>query len=496
MGGNLKILIIAAEVAPFAKVGGLADVAGALPRALRALGHDVRVAMPCYRMIEDDPSFGIEDLIGPFPVPIHESRTGTAWVRQTRIAGDIPVYLIAGHRHFADASDSSRVYAADVDPYIFFDRAVTAFVPRLVPSWCPDVVHCNDWHTGLIPVYLSEECRAHPTWAETASVFTIHNLAYQGDQPYQALRDAGLRPELFRFDMLESYGRMNFLKGGVVFSDVTNTVSETYAREIQTPQYGCGLDGLMRYLAGQGRLRGIVNGIDFDAYDPMTDARIASRYGAGKRAGKARCRKALQKELGLGDCSGPVIGIVSRLAEQKGFDLIQSAMPSILEMPVQFVLLGMGDPELERYFTELAASRAGQVAVRVVFDADLAQRIYAGADLFLMPSRFEPCGLGQLMSLRYGTPPIVRLTGGLADTITEADAAAGTGYGFTFEEPTVAAMLAAIRRAVGLFGDAPAWSALVNRALRADFSWGRSAPGYVRMYEDAISRRRTSCATI
>jgi starch synthase len=485
---KLKILIVAAEVAPFAKVGGLADVAGALPKALRALGHDVRVVMPCYRMIEENPKCAVEDLLPAFPVPIHADLTEQARIRQTCIGKDVPVYLIAGDRCFAEANESKKVYSLAPDPYVFFDRAVCEFIPRLSTAWDPDIVHCNDWHTGLTPVYLDTLYRDHPTWAGAARVFTIHNLAYQGDFDYDVFRRTGLPDHLFAYDKLEFYGRMSFMKGGLVFSHMVNTVSQTYAQEIQTPEYGCRLEGLLQYLASQGRLTGIVNGIDYEEYDPASDPRIPAHFSAEKPEGKAHCKSALQAE-----CSLPakqevaLIGLISRLADQKGFDLIRAIAEPMLKLPVQFVLLGTGDPQYETYFRDLARKFPKKVKAHIGFDADLAQRVYAGSDMFLMPSRFEPCGLGQLMSLRYGTIPIVRATGGLADTILDYNRSPKKGNGFAFDEYSADALLQTVKRAVGTFADKARWAALVSRALQSDFSWTSSARKYVELYRQALT---------
>lgn len=485
---KLNILIVSAEVAPFAKVGGLADVAGALPKALKALGHDVRVAMPCYKMIEDNPDYDVQDLLPSFPVPINDHLKMPACVRQTHIAGDIPVYLIASSKYFTKATESKKIYYLEPEPYVFFDRAVAEFVPRLSPAWKPDVIHCNDWHTGLIPVYLQTFYRDHPTWSETARIFTIHNIAFQGEFDFEILRYAGLPDHLFTYDKLEFYGRMSFMKGGLVFSDMSNTVSKTYAAEVQTPEYGCRLDGLLRYLASQGRFTGILNGIDYEEYNPATDTRIATNYSAEKPAGKARCKAALQEECGFTRSKkAALIGLISRLSEQKGLDLIRDIAKKLVKLPIQFVLLGTGDPVYEQYFRDMEKRYPRKVRAFIGFDADLAQRIYAGSDLFLMPSRFEPCGLGQMISLRYGTIPIVRATGGLADTITHFNPRTGRGNGFVFKDYESDVLYDAIVRAVETFGNKEQWDILIQRALTTDFSWSNSARKYVELYRQARS---------
>ncbi len=492
---KLKILLVAAEVAPFAKVGGLADVAGALPKALKAMGHDVRVAMPCYRMIETNPAYGVTDVLAPFPVHIHDGYTEMAHVRKTTIGGDVPVYLIGSDRYFVDATESKKVYSLSPEPYVFFDRAVTEFVPRLKPAWTPDIVHCNDWHTGLVPVYLRTFFQENPTWANAAIVFTIHNLAYQGEFGFDMMHYAGLPDYLFTYDKLEFYGRMSFMKGGLTFADFVNTVSRTYAEEIQTPEFGCRLEGLLRYLSAEGRLTGIVNGIDFEEYNPAADPRIAAKFSADDLKGKAACKKDLQTLSGLPtDSKVPVIGLISRLADQKGFDIIRGAADQMMQLPIQFVLLGTGDTYYEAFFRELQERYPTKMKAHIGFDAILAQKVYAGSDMFLMPSRFEPCGLGQLMSLRYGTVPIVRATGGLADTIFDYDPATGSGNGFSFSEYSSEVLYATVERAVKAFKDKAKWAELTKVALSSDYSWDASAKKYVELFKQAQAGLRIASA--
>jgi len=486
---KLKILIVAAEVAPFAKVGGLADVAGALPKALRAMGHDVRVAMPCYKMIEDNPAYNVKDVPLEFTFQLNNEYTEQAYIRQTLIGEDIPVYLVAHKTFFKEATESKKVYSLQPEPYVFFDRAVMEFVSRLTPQWIPDIVHCNDWHTGLLPVYLSMESDKNPMWANTARIFTIHNLAYQGEFDWQILSCAGLPESLFTYDKLEFYGQVSFMKGGLIFSHLVNTVSQTYSKEIQTPEYGCRLEGLLQYLAKQDKLFGIVNGIDYSEYDPATDPRIPANFSADSPAGKSKCRTALQKECGLPlSKTSAVIGIVSRLADQKGFDLISHIAEKMMNLPLQLVILGAGDPVYETFFRDLEKRFPKKIKAHIGFDADLAQRIYAGSDMFLMPSRFEPCGLGQLMSLRYGTIPIVRATGGLADTIIPFDHKTHRGNGFSFVDYKADTLLETIELALRTFADKEQWQLLVQNAMNSNFSWDNSARKYVELYKNALKR--------
>jgi len=485
---RLRILIVAAEVAPFAKVGGLADVAGSLPKALKALGHDVRVVMPCYKMIESNPK--CETVMEHLTVPLgYETLHGS--VKKVEIEPDIPVYLIGSDRFFLDATESKKVYnmEAGAAPYVYFSRAVPEMLLQMELRWVPDVIHANDWHTGLTAAYLKTVYRGDPALAETASVFTIHNLAYQGEFDFSLLAYAGLPESLFTFDQLEFYGKVNCLKAGIVCSDMVNTVSPTYAREIQTPEYGCRLEGLLQYVASQGRLKGILNGIDYEEYDPAADPRIPNPFSASEPAGKAKNKSALQKESGLPlKARTPLFGLISRLADQKGLDLIHAIRDQMMALDLQFIILGTGDPHYEEAFRALEKAYPHKMKANIGFDVNLAQRIYAGCDFFLMPSRFEPCGLGQMMSLRYGTIPVVRKTGGLADTVQEFDPATSEGNGFVFSEYKPDALLETIQRALKVYQRQTAWTKLVHNAMRCDCSWEHSAREYVAFYQEALRR--------
>lgn len=470
----MKILFVAAEVAPFAKVGGLADVAGSLPKALTALGHDVRVLMPAYRMVVEDPRWDARK-VGVFEsagVPIE------LWRAQTQ---GLDLWLVGGIEAFDLVEDSRSVYSPDRDAYLRFSRAVLD-LPSAT-DWRPDVVHAHDWHTGFIPVLIREAGGAE--WERVTTAFTVHNLAYQGEFGIDTLDRVGLPRGLYNMHQLETYGSVNFLKAGCVFSDQVNTVSPTYAREIQTPGYGCRLEGLMAWLAGQNRLRGILNGIDMEVFDPATDRALVANYAVSDRSGKAACRSALLEEFGL-DGKGLLVGVVSRLSEQKGFDLILGGMERLLDLGCSIVVLGTGDPWAARGLHQWHARRPDRVVLAERFDVDLAQRIYAGADAFAMPSAFEPCGLGQMIAMRYGSVPIVRKTGGLADTVFEGR------NGFVFEPKSSEALIAAVERACRTFADPPTWAALVETGMKEDFGWTRSAAEYVRMYEDALRVRQSA----
>ncbi|MBI4012870.1 MAG: glycogen synthase GlgA [Candidatus Rokubacteria bacterium] len=486
---RLRILCVASEVEPFAKTGGLADVTGALPRALEALGHDVRVILPRYRGVERAAGT-LRPVLPRVEVPIGGKIVEGA-VLEGRTGKAIPVYFLAQDAYYdrpALYTTPEGDYSDNCERFVFFCRAVLTALPQL--DWMPQVIHAHDWQTGLVPVYLETLYRDVPAYRDVATVFTIHNLAYQGLFWHYDLPMTGLGWDLFTPAGIEFYGKMNLLKGGLVFADVLTTVSPTYANEIQTPEFGEGLEGVLRERSAD--LVGILNGIDYELWNPATDPDIPKRYGPDDLDGKAACRAALREEMGLVEPSrpAPLVGVVGRLADQKGLDLVAAAVPSIVAAGGQFVLLGTGDERYEREFAELARAHPAAVAVKIGFNAGLAHRIYAGSDLFLMPSRYEPCGLGQLISLRYGTIPIVRRTGGLADTIREWDGAAGSGTGFLFDAHTPEACRAAVRRALEAYGQPAAWSRLVRNGMAEDFSWEASAEKYVGCYRKALKKAR------
>lgn len=486
MASKLKVLVVSAEVSPLAKVGGLADVAGSLPKALAASGVDARIVMPGYRMVLENSSHPAEDANLAWDVPGAGGVTRTAHMWKTSLDG-VDAWLVGCDEYFGGATESRKVYQAGADAYIFFCRAVLEWLERCSPKWKPDIIHVNDWHTSLVPVYLRTFPESYPRLKDTAVVCTIHNLAYQGEFDEDIVPHAGLPWDVYNYEKLECFSRANFLKGGLVFSDLVNTVSKRYAQEIQTPEYGCRLDGLLRYADANHRLWGILNGIDYTEFDPSTDGRIAAKFSADNLAGRARNRSRLQRTCGLkASKTAPICGFVGRLVDQKGIDLIKEAMPRLLEDGAQFVILGSGDPAYERWFTKLASDHPKQVYVKVGFDAAFAQQIYAGCDFFLMPSRFEPCGLGQMIALRYGAIPVVRATGGLADTIHESDSRRKTGNGFVFQDYSATALIDAMERGFELWRDQTAWSKLVAHVMREDWSWSRSAKDYVRFYKEAI----------
>lgn len=480
---NLRILLASSEVAPFAKVGGLADVAGSLPKALTALGNDVRVVMPKYRSVAP------ERTLMDFPVEIG-GRRETAVLKTTSIEAKvdggtkkIPVYLIDNYQYFD--RDGVYGYYDDAERFAFFSKAVIEMLPRI--GFQAEIIHCNDWETGPIPMLLKEIYGNDPFFMKTCTVFTIHNLAYQGNFPPDALRLLGVGSHLFNPSALEFYGSASYMKAGILYADMVNTVSKKYAEEIQTPEFGERMDGLLRMRGDD--LHGIVNGINYHEFNPRTDPRIYKNYDSSTAKDKKENKFALQKEMGLPVRDVPLIGLVSRLVDQKGLDIVLAAMDRLMEMDTQLIVLGTGSAHYEKEFREISLRHPSRVAVFIGFNGILAQRIYAGADMFLMPSRFEPCGLGQLISLRYGTIPVVRAVGGLADTIFDYDPETGMGNGFSFKDYSAEALVRTVERAVKAYSDETRWQRLVESAMDLDFSWSRSAAEYMDLYDRALMKR-------
>ncbi|MBS1716179.1 MAG: glycogen synthase [Armatimonadetes bacterium] len=473
----MEILLASAEVGPFAKVGGLADVVGSLPKALAKLGHEVRVVMPAYGMVLDDPRWKIKKIVDDLPVVLSKKWTESVTVYELNHNG-VHVWLIGSPTYFSGVLRSEDIYPQPVDAYLFFSAALFAVCEHF--HWIPDIIHSNDWHTGFIPVLLRE--KSGPLWRATASVFSIHNLAYQGNFPYDVLERMDLPSHIFNYRQVEAFGQVNFMKAGMTFSDQVNTVSPTYALEIQLAQFGCQLEGVSSHLAHQGRFRGILNGIDTDEFDPETDPFLLHHFSARRADDKALCRDDLLREIGMEPIEGaPVIAMVSRLAIQKGFDLLLESFSQLFELPVQMVVLGAGDVELGHQLRLVEKQYPFHFRFSEGFNLGLAPRIYAGADMFLMPSLFEPCGLGQLIALRYGTIPIVRKTGGLGDTIWEGH------NGFVFSEYSSEDLIAAVKRAVAAYQKPRQWMKLAKLAMKEEVGWGDRAKLYERMYLDALT---------
>ncbi len=493
----MNIVYCSPEVAPFAKTGGLADVAGALPKFLDELGHSVAVFMPFYRTTrtyfeQRDADHAAAATGVSVSVPVLDRRPA-AEIFEAHLPGSpVPVYLIASDGYYDRPDlyvDRARHddYPDNCERYVFFSRAVLEAIEAL--GLRPDVIHCNDWQTGLLPAYLRTFCADRPPLSDARTVFTIHNLGYQGLFPQSEMNTTGLDWGLFNWQQLEFHGKLNCLKAGLVFADILSTVSRRYADEIQTEEFGCGLDGVLRERADD--LFGVVNGIDYDVWNPETDRLIPADYSAGDLSGKAVCKRELLRALGLPEREGvPLCGIISRLAAQKGFDLLEAALDELMSLDLQLVVLGTGDRIYHELLESAAARYPKKLSVNLTFDNRLAHQIEAGCDMFLMPSRYEPCGLNQLYSLKYGTAPVVRATGGLADTIvdcTPETLADGTATGFTFDEHTPAELLRVVERAVAAYGRPEDWSRLVAIGMAQDWSWGRSAREHVALYERAVA---------
>jgi len=487
MAAPLKVLFVASECAPFAKTGGLADVVGALPIALRRSGVDVRIVMPLYAGM---PWSEFEVLDGSLVVPMYWGQA-SARVRVGQLPrSDVPIYCLEYNRYFDRPylyGPPSQGYSDNLERFTFLSRGALEICKAL--GFIPDVVHCNDWQTALVPVYLNTFEWAQPLHG-TASIYSIHNLAYQGVLESGALFITGLGREHYNPGEFEHFGALNLTKAALYHSTLLSTVSPTYAREIQTGAYGCGLDGV---LASRSRdLRGILNGIDVDEWNPSTDPFIPAQYDARHMAGKAKCKAALQKEAGLPVRDDvPIFGLVGRLTTQKGVDVLAHAMERILRWDVQLVLLGTGDPDAEEFFKRAEHERGERFRAWIGFDNGRAHRIEAGGDFFLMPSRFEPCGLNQMYSLRYGTLPVVRATGGLVDTVANYDEATGGGTGFIFNDLRADSLADTIGWATSTWYDRPDHiEAMRKRAMAQDFSWDRAAREYEGLYLDAYARRR------
>ena len=473
-----NVLFVASECVPFIKTGGLADVVGSLPKSLNKDEFDVRVILPKYMCISSEWKDKME-YVDSFYMDL-------CWRRQyvgiLKIVLDgITFYFVDNEYYFSGPKPYGDI-RYDLEKFAFFSRAVLSALP--VIGFRPDIIHCHDWQSGLVPVYLNDSFRAGDFYQGIKTIMTIHNLKFQGVWDVKTIKDiAGLSDYYFTDDKLKDYDNGNYLKGGIVYSDFVTTVSDTYAEEIKTPFYGEGLDGLMR--ARSNSLFGIVNGIDYTLFDPKTDKLIENNYDIDNfRKEKIKNKRALQKRLGLKqDDKVMLIGIVSRLTDQKGFDLIDCVMDEICQDAVQIVVLGTGDEKYENMFRHFDWKYQDSVSANIYYSEELSHQIYAACDAFLMPSLFEPCGLSQLMSLKYGTLPIVRETGGLKDTVIPYNEYEGTGTGFSFANYNAHEMMATIRFAERIFYDKKReWNKMVDRAMACDYSWDNSAKKYAELY--------------
>ncbi len=490
---KLKILFAASEVVPFAKTGGLADVASALPKQLKLLGHDVRVFMPKYKTINTT-KFKLREVIRlreidvPMGDKTHRISVKSAFIPGTKV-----------HAYFIEHPDFFNRESLYVDPetgkdykdndgrFLFFARSLLEIAKTL--SWQPDVIHCNDWQTAVVPLYLKTLYKDDPFFSETKTVLSIHNVGYQGNFKPSAVKLGGFPEELFQpLSPIEFYGKFNFLKTGIKYSDIVTTVSAKYAREIQTSsEYGFGLEGVLHDRKKD--LFGILNGIDDDIWNPEKDDLINTSFSKDTLEDKEKNKKALLNKCGFSyHPDTPLIGIISRLADQKGFDLIAKVLAKIAAFDMQMVILGTGDQKYHDLFTKAAEKYPDKFSVHLTFNNQLAHQIEAGCDMFLMPSRYEPCGLNQMYSFMYGTVPIVRATGGLADTVIDLDKKPKKGTGFTFEKYDAKKMLDAIKRALKHYSDKEGWRKLQIRGMSQDFTWKKSAQRYIEIYQKALNK--------
>jgi starch synthase len=483
----VKIAIVAAEITPWAKAGGLADVIGALPAALMQSGAEPAVIVPAYRGMLD--ALKTTSVAENLSVPVGGSFERFDLLRAETRDG-VPLYLVNHPRYFNRVGiygERGADYPDNLQRYVMFGRAAALAAARFIE---PDVLHAHDWHAAVVPIVARADPTMREALARTLMVFTVHNLAFQGISAATDFALLNIDRSYFSVECLEFWGRVNLMKGAIALADGVSTVSPTYAREVSSdPEMGFGLEGVLR--AKGDRFVGILNGADYTEWDPSIDPMIAANYTPARREGKAICRSALRKLAGLPDRDDtPIVGMVTRMTPQKGVNLLGDALDALMGLGVQLVMLASGDPALETFFKAAEERFAGQLRVWLAFDNALAHKIQAGSDIFLMPSRFEPCGLTQMYALKYGTAPLVRATGGLKDTVTEFDPQRGTGNGFMFTDYRADAMVNSMARARRLYEDRAAWRRLMDNCFAADFSWTVSARQYLRWFADLNRTRR------
>ncbi len=470
----MNVLFCSSEVVPFAKTGGLADVAGTLPPELAKLGVNIKVVLPHYKVI-DFKKFKIRKINKDASVAV--------------ISNNVEVYFIENKRYFDRANlyqYNGVDYRDNLERFTYYCQQTLKLAKKI--KFKPDIIHCNDWQSALIPIYLKTIYKKDVFFKKTKTVFTIHNLGYQGLFPKEDLPVTGLSEDVFSIDGLEFYGRINLLKGGLLFSDKITTVSSTYAAEIQTTQFGCGLEGVLAKRKSD--LSGILNGINCQDWDPQQNKVLTRNYSPDEIEGKYFNKTNLQKKCKLKVSRDiPLLGIITRLADQKGLDILAGVIDKIVQMPIQFILLGTGDPKYHKLFENIK-NKYKNTSIHLTFDVKLAYKIYAGLDIFLMPSYYEPCGLGQLISLNFGTIPLVRKTGGLADTVVDYDPFTKQGNGFVFDNYQAGALLEAIKRALCVYNDTETWKKLVAKAMRCNYSWEASAREYSELYNKIISLKK------
>lgn len=488
MAKSLSILFVTSEVVPFAKTGGLADVSSALPLALTELGHDVRIVVPKYGTVSERRN-RIHEIKRLKDIPIMVAGEETmATVKSSQVVNSrakVQVYLVTNDKYMEPVKgiytdpNTGKDFPNNDERFIFFQKAVLETCIRL--GWRPDVIHCNDWQTALIPAFLKELYAKDNFFAHTRVVFTIHNVSYQGNFPASTFEKTGLPAKVFSAAGAELAGNMSFMKTGIVYADAVSTVSPTYAKEILTPAHGGGMEGVLK--KHKEKLFGIMNGVDTEVWNPATDKLIDTKYSSTSLEGKFENKTALASKFNmLADLDVPMVGIIGRMVEQKGYDLIVDAIDDMVKLGVQVVILGEGEKKYQTAL-EKAARKHKNVGVVTTYDEELAHLIQAGSDILLMPSRFEPCGLNQLYALAYGTVPVVHKTGGLTDSITDYNVKKGTGNGFVFTQHTAEAMIEAISRAISLYRDEEKWEQLLVSIMNEDHSWKASAEEYVeKMY--------------
>lgn len=486
MASSIKICFAASEATPYAKTGGLADVASALPAELRRLKHDARLFIPLHsRIVRSDYKFTPVEAAQSVGLELGPHRFSFSLLTAKAPGGKLDVYFVDCPALY----DRPSIYTGELDEalrFAFFSRAIVESCQRL--AWAPDVFHCNDWHTALLPFLLKTVYEWDSMFRGSRTLVTIHNLGYQGTFPAASLGEIGLDSWAHKLDQDDlKMGRVNFLKTGLIYCDAISTVSPTYAREIQTDEYGMGLEQLLR--ARRDSLVGILNGVDYKEWNPATDRHLPHPYGPDNLDGKRLNKQHLLQTLGLdADLDAPLIGIVSRLAHQKGFEICFDVLPeAVRATALRVVVLGSGEPRYEEFFTALQQQFPRRVCYHRGYHDELAHLIEAASDMFLMPSRYEPCGLNQLFSMKYGTLPIVRATGGLADSVTPVDRAGGAGTGFLFEHFTAAGLRWALTRALEAWADRPLWKQLMDNAMRRDFSWQKQARPYLDLYTKLLN---------
>jgi starch synthase len=483
----MKILFVSSEVVPFAKTGGLADVAAALPKAIAKLGHDIRIFMPRYKRIDLN-QWGAKKVVSGIEVML-DDRAETVDIYEAILPGsEVPVYFV-DNRHFSNRDELYGIdfkdYPDNCEAFLTFCKAAISFLKEI--NWIPDIIHCNDWQAASITVYLREARKTEPVFGRTASVYSIHNMAYQGNFSKTKFRLMNLDDSFFDLDKLEAVDHLSFSKGGIVFADIVSTVSKTYAKEIQTEKFGYGLNEDVKKRSSD--VFGVLNGIDYDLWNPAKDPALVKHYNRNTLSLRIKNKEPLQQEVGLPQNEGiPLIGMTSRLDVQKGIDLLVESIPQIVDLGCQIIILGTGDPKYHMILHELKQKYPDQIGLKLGFDADLAQRIYAGCDIFLMPSKYEPCGLGQLISFKYGTIPVVRKTGGLADTVHDYNFRTKEGDGFVFKEYSAEAFFETVENAVNLYKNRIEWKKLQMKVMDYDHSWNVSAKKYISLYMKALDK--------